>query len=54
MKGLENGRANVLSRKSEYYKNKKHISHMILTIEKLGLEYNKLQLITTVRLGINN
>ena len=42
IKELENGRIDVLSRKSEYYKNKKYIFHIILTIEKLGLKYNKL------------
>ena len=42
MKGLENGRVDVLSRKPEYYKNKKYISHAILMIGELGLEYNKL------------
>ena len=42
MKGLENGRINILNRKPKYHKNKKYISHMILTVGKLGLEYNKL------------
>ena len=42
MKGLENGKINTLNKKSKYYKNKKYISHIILIIRKLGLEYNKL------------
>ena len=42
MKGLENGRINILNKKSKYYKNKKYISYIILTIRKLGLKYNKL------------
>ena len=54
MKGSENGRVNILNRKSEYHKNKKYISHIILIIGKLGLEYNKPQLITTMKLKINN
>ena len=41
MKGLKNGRINILNRKSKYHKNKKYISHAILTIEELGLKYNK-------------
>ena len=54
MKGLENGRADVLNRKSEYYKNKKYIFHTILIVEELGLEYNKLQLAVIIKLEINN
>ena len=51
---MENGRADVLNRKSKYYKNKKYISHIILIIRKLELKYNKSQLTTTVKLKINN
>ena len=51
---MENGKTNVFNWKSEYYKNKKYISHTILITKKLGLEYNKLQLIIIVRLKINN
>ena len=54
IKELENGKANILSKKSKYYKNKKYISYAILIIEKLGLEYNKLQLIIIVRIEISN
>ena len=42
IKKLENGKTNILNRKSKYYKNKKYISHIILTIEELELKYNKL------------
>ena len=42
MKGLENGKANILSRKSEYYENKKYVFYAILIAGELGLEYNKL------------
>ena len=54
IKGLENGKADILNRKSKYYKNKKYISHAILTAGELGLKYNKLQLAATVRLEISN
>ena len=54
MKGLENGRANILSRKPKYYENKKYVSYIILIVEKLGLEYNKPQLTATIKLEINN
>ena len=51
---MENGRANIFNKKSKYYKNKKYISYIILTIGELKLKYNKLQLIITVKLKINN
>ena len=54
MKKLDNRKTNILSRKPKYYKNKKYISHIILTTRKLRLKYNKLQLITIIRLKINN
>ena len=54
IKGLENGRADVLNRKFKYYKNKKHVFYVILTVEKLGLKYNKPQLVVIVRLKISN
>ena len=54
MKRLENRRANAFNRKSKYYKNKKYISHAILTTKKLGLEYNKLQLAVIIKSEINN
>ena len=41
VKGLENGRIDILNRKPEYYKNKKYIFYTILIIRELGLEYNK-------------
>ena len=54
MKGSENEKADILNRKPEYYENKKYISHVILTIGELGLEYNKSQLTATIKLEINN
>ena len=54
IKGSENGRADILSRKSKYHKNKKYVSHTILIIGELGLEYNKPQLAATIRLGISD
>ena len=42
IKKLENGRANTLSKKPKYYKNKKYISYIILIIGELELKYNKL------------
>ena len=54
MKGLENRKTNILSRKPKYYKNKKYISHIILIIRESGLEYNKPQLTIIVKLEINN
>ena len=42
IKGLESGKINILNRKPKYYKNKKYISHTILIVGKLRLEYNKL------------
>ena len=41
IKKLENRRINTLNKKFKYYKNKKHISHTILIVEKLRLKYNK-------------
>ena len=54
MKGLENEKTNTLNRKPEYHKNKKYISYIILTARKLGLKYNKPQLVATIKLEINN
>ena len=54
VKGLENEKANALSRKSEYYENKKYVFHVILITRELGLEYNKPQLAAIVKLEINN
>ena len=54
IKKLENKRANILNKKPKYYKNKKYISHTILTIEELKLKYNKSQLTITVRLKTDN
>ena len=51
---MENGRTDILNRKSEYYENKKYIFHIILTAGELGLEYNKLQLTVIVKLKISN
>ena len=51
---MENRRANILNKKSKYYKNKKYISHTILIIEESRLKYNKLQLTITIKLEINN
>ena len=50
MKGLENGWADIFSRKPEYLENKRYISYVILTAGELGLEYNKPQLIVTVKI----
>ena len=54
IKGSENERTDILNRKPKYYKNKKYISYTILIIRKLGLKYNKLQLIIIIRLKISN
>ena len=54
MKELENEKINILNKKFKYHENKKHVSHAILIIKKLELKYNKLQLITTVRLKTSN
>ena len=54
MKGSENGKTDILSRKPEYYKNKKHVSYTILIVRELGLEYNKSQLTIIVRLRISD
>ena len=50
MKGLKNGQTNTLSWKLEYLENKRYISHVILIVKELGLEYNKSQLAATVKI----
>ena len=48
---MENGRANILSKKSKYLENKKYISHTILKIDESGLLYNQPQLAAALRVG---
>ena len=53
MKGLENRQVNTLSRKLKYLENKRYVSHIILITGELRLEYNKLQLVTTIKIMPN-
>ena len=54
-KELENGRADALSQKANYFKGKKSIKHLILRINKNGdLSYNHIVLAATFRVKNEN
>ena len=54
IKGLENTRADALSRKPEYLENKTYPSYAILKAEPGGLVFNTIELTTISRLTGSN
>ena len=54
VKGLENTRADALSRKPEYLENKTHPSYAILKVEPDGLVFNTIELTVILRLTGSN
>ena len=54
IKGLENTRADTLSKKPEYLENKTYPSYAILKVELDGLVFNTIELAITSRLTGSN
>ena len=53
-KGSENGRADTLSQKANYFKKKKQVKHLILkTTQNNNLSYNHIVLLATFRVKNN-